>query len=62
MAKESMEQMIERLNDGIPGKHWIQTSVGLVNMRNHGAAMEAGARLAKLKAEKANDTAIGNKV
>lgn len=47
--KETLEQMMNRVKDGIPGPAWIQTSVGLINTRNHIAMLKAKARLKKLK-------------
>ena len=47
MSKESLEEMMKRLDEGMPSRHWIQTSVGTVIMRNKAAAMRAGARLAE---------------
>lgn len=52
--KESLAEMMARVNDGMPSAKWIQTSVGLVNMGNENASMLAGERLAKLRAAKAN--------
>ena len=56
MSKESLSDMMKRVNDGLPSEKWISTSVGVVNMGNENSAMLAGARLAKMRAEKSKDT------
>ena len=49
--KESMSQMMARINDGIPSSHWKQTSVGLVNFRNPSKVAIAQAELAELRSK-----------
>lgn len=51
--KETMAEMMARLAEGMPSKHWIATSVGIVNMRNKAAALNAAIRLEELKKRKA---------
>lgn len=48
--KESMAEMITRLNEGLPSAKWIQTSVGVVNTGNKEAAMIAAKKLVELRA------------
>lgn len=50
--KETLSEMMARVQDGMPSAHWKPTSVGTVNFRNKRAAEIAAVKLAKLKLEK----------
>ena len=52
--KESMADMMKRVNDGMPSGKWIQTSVGTVNTGNKNAAELAAIRLVEMRAKEAN--------
>jgi hypothetical protein len=53
MGKETLEQMMARLKDGLPSAKWINTSVGVVNTGNKAAALRAAHKLAELRMRKA---------
>ncbi len=48
-----MLEMMRRLEDGLPSKKWINTSVGVVNTGNKNAAELAAIRLMEKRAEDA---------
>lgn len=50
--KESLGEMMARVQAGMPSGHWKNTSVGVVNFRNKAAAERAAIRLVKIRAEK----------
>lgn len=52
--KESMAEMMARVNDGMPSAKWISTSVGVVNTGNKNAAEIAAVRLMELRAKEAS--------
>lgn len=52
--KETMAEMMARIQEGMPSAHWKSTSVGTVNFRNKSAVALAAIRLAKQKAAKEN--------
>ena len=47
--KETLGEMMARVAEGMPGKHWVPTSVGVVNMRNKAAALRAARKLIEKK-------------
>ncbi len=51
--KESMLDMMKRLEDGLPSAKWINTSVGVVNTGNKNAAEIAAIRLMEKRARDA---------
>ena len=50
--RESLAEMMERLEEDMPGHKWINTSVGTVNTNNKNAMALASIRLMKAKQAK----------